>query len=61
MWLFAFGVAISFSTYWALGLLEPKINCSSHSNLHGVDDDVYGRVCDDENVAEVCNDVLRHP
>ena len=32
-----------------------------NSNLHGVDNNVDGRVCDDEDVTDVGNDVLRHP
>ena len=34
---------------------------TSNSNLHGIDNDVDGGVCDDEDVADVGNDVLRHP
>lgn len=37
------------------------VNFTSNSNLHGVDNDVDGRVCDDEDVTDVGNDVLRHP
>ena len=33
----------------------------SQSNLHGVHDDVDGGICDDEDVAHIGDDVLRHP
>ena len=32
-----------------------------NSNLHRIDDDVDGRVCDNENVADIGDDALRHP
>ena len=47
--------------YRKLQNVKSSVNRPTHSNLHGVDDDVDGGICDDEDVAHIGDDVLRHP
>ena len=47
--------------YWKLQNVKSSVNRPTHSNLHGVDDDVDGGICDDEDVAHIGDDVFRHP
>ena len=42
-------------------LQKIKKSDPTNSNLHGIDDDVDGGVRDNEDVAHVGDDVLRHP
>ena len=40
---------------------QRSVNRPTHSNLHGVHDDVDGGICDDEDMAHIGDDVFRHP
>ena len=47
--------------YWKLRKFKRSVNRQTNSNLHGIDDDADGGVRDNEDVAHVGDDVLRHP